>query len=40
VNVPEIARFKESFGGDLKQYHVVTWTPNIFVKALAALTRR
>lgn len=40
VNVPEIARFKESFGGDLKQYHVVTWTSNIFVKALAALTRR
>jgi hypothetical protein len=40
VNVPEIARFKESFGGDLKQYHVVTWTPNIFVKALADLTRR
>jgi hypothetical protein len=40
VNVPEIARFKESFGGDLKQYHVVTWTPNIFVKVVAALTRR
>jgi hypothetical protein len=40
VNVPAIARFKESFGGDLKQYHVVTWSANIFVKALASLTRR
>jgi hypothetical protein len=39
VNVPAIARFKESFGGDLKQYHVVTRSANIFVKALASLTR-
>jgi len=40
VNVPAIARFKESFGGDLKQYHVVTWSANIFVKALTSLIRR
>lgn len=39
VNVPAIARFKESFGGDLKQYHIVTRSANIFVKALASLTR-
>lgn len=40
VNVPSIARFKESFGGDLVPYYLLTYFRSAAARALVSVRRR